>query len=100
MLSEQSESKYNIVMYYVYILRNPQNKLYIGQTKNIQARLFRHNSKQGARFVKDNKNFELVYDENYETQLGAMRREKQLKGWTRAKKETLIASNLVLLKKL
>lgn len=86
--------------YFVYILRNPKNKLYTGQTRSIEKRLVRHNASQGARFVKDNKAFKLVYTEELPTQLAAMRREKQLKGWTRAKKEALIAGNLDLLKKL
>lgn len=87
-------------MHYVYILRNPQNKLYIGQTQNIEERLSRHNAKQGARFVKDNQIFHLVYSETYENLQQAMKREKQLKGWIRAKKEALIANDLALLKRL
>jgi predicted GIY-YIG superfamily endonuclease len=41
-----------------------------------------------------------VYSEAYSSRIEAMRREKQLKGWTRAKKEALISGNLKLLKKL
>lgn len=46
------------------------------------------------------KNFIFVYIEQYGTRLETMRREKQLKGWTRAKKEALIKGDLKLLKKL
>lgn len=88
-------------MYFVYILRNNQNKLYIGQTTNLSARVGRHNSGQGSRFTKQySMSFVLVYSEQYETQLKAMQREKQLKGWTRAKKEALIAGDIDLLKEL
>lgn len=86
--------------YNVYILRNPQNKLYIGQTENLTARISRHNSGQAARFTRALQNFQLVYVEEYPTQLEAMRREHQLKGWTRAKKEALIAGDLAFLKRL
>ena len=48
----------------------------------------------------ENGEFELVYQEDYVTRIEVMRREKQLKGWTRAKKEALITGNLELLKKL
>ncbi len=88
-------------MYFVYILKNSQNNLYIGQTTDVQSRLIRHNKGYGSRFAKQNiGNFRLVYTEKYATQLEAMRREKQLKGWTRAKKEALIANDLSLLKRL
>ena len=86
-------------MYCVYILRNSRNSLYIGQTKNLQSRLARHRI-DGALFVRNDSSYQLVYSERYKTQLEAMRREKQLKGWTRAKKEALIAKDLALLKKL
>lgn len=86
-------------MYFVYILRNSQNKLYIGQTTDIKARIHRHNSGQASRFAKQNSpNFKLVYSEQFQTLKEAMNREKQLKKWTRAKKEALIANNLDLLK--
>ena len=50
--------------------------------------------------MKDNaEKFELIYYETYPTRLEAMRREKQLKGWARAKKEALISKDYELLKK-
>lgn len=57
-------------------------------------------AQRASKFSKENGDFELVYQEHYETLLESMRREKQLKGWTRAKKEALISGNLELLKKL
>lgn len=86
--------------YFVYILRNPQNKLYIGQTNNLSSRVKRHVSGDAARVTKTFQNFQLVYSEEFPTQIEAMRREKQLKGWTRAKKDALISGDLNLLKKL
>lgn len=85
--------------YTVYILRNSTNKLYIGQTNNLESRITRHQY-DGAKFTRGDASFVLVYHEVYETRLVAMRREKQLKGWRRDKKEALIENNLVLLKKL
>lgn len=74
-----------ITNYTVYILRNDNNKLYIGQTSNLENRLKRHRS-DGALFVRNDETYRLVYSESYQTQLESMRREKQLKGWSRAKK--------------
>ena len=87
-------------MYYLYILRNQHNRLYIGQTKDIDRRLKDHKTNHGAKFIKDYGNFKLVYTEEFQTRVEAMKREKQLKKWTRAKKEALIAGDLELLKKL
>ena len=89
-------------MYYLYILRSSFNQLYIGQTNNLKSREKQqlNKTKKAAKFIQDGEEFALAYSEEYKTRLEAMRREKQLKGWTRAKKEALISGNLKLLKKL
>jgi len=90
-------------MFYVYFLKDQKGRLYIGQTNNLPAREKQQTSKskKAAKFIIDNTEmFNLVYSETYPSRLEAMRREKQLKGWTRAKKEALINKNYELLKKL
>lgn len=88
--------------FFVYILRSTSDKLYIGQTNNLNSREQQQVSKssKAAKYIKEGKEWELVYSEEYSTRLESMRREKQLKGWTRAKKEALISRDLKLLKKL
>jgi predicted GIY-YIG superfamily endonuclease len=88
--------------YVVYMLRFSDNSLYIGQTNNLQGRLrsHRYGASKAAKFTTDHGDFELVYQESYGSRVEAMRRERQLKGWTRAKKDALIAANKELLKKL
>ena len=90
------------MFYYVYINRTINDKLYIGHTNNLNRREPEHkNHHHGAKFLEDNQtDFKLVYFEKFNTRADAMKREKQLKGWTRAKKEALINRNLELLKKL
>jgi predicted GIY-YIG superfamily endonuclease len=68
----------------------------------LDTRLKNHLSKtsKSAKFTKDHGDFELVFQEEFNSRMEAMRREKQLKGWTRAKKEALIANDKELLKKL
>lgn len=77
-------------MFKLYILRGPKNHLYIGVTTNISKRISRHKTGDGAEFTKRNRTFELVYSENFKTSLKARRRELQIKGWRREKKENLI----------
>jgi len=89
-------------MYYLYILRSLDNNLYIGQTNNLEKRIKEHieHLSKGSKFTKEHIGFKLVYKELFEKRIEAMRREKQLKGWTRAKKEALITNNFDLLKRL
>ena len=89
-------------MYYIYILRSEDNNLYIGQTNNLEKRIREHirHLEKAAKFTKEHDGFKLVYKEAFETRLESMRREKQLKGWTRVKKEALILGDFALLKKL
>ena len=47
-------------------------------------------SSKAAKYMKYFDSFELVYQEEYSTLIEAMRREKQLKNWTKAKKEALL----------
>lgn len=79
-----------IIMFFLYILRGPRNHLYVGTTISLEKRILRHKSGDGAEFAKRNITFELVYNEKYSTLLEARRREKQIKGWRREKKENLI----------
>jgi len=64
--------------------------LYLGVTNNLQRRVFEH--KQGIvdSFSKKYKCNKIVYFEQYQDINEAIRREKQLKNWTRKKKEFLI----------
>ena len=74
------------MVFYVYALQNKERrKIYIGQTKNLQERLARHNkklpSKKGSFTSKMSGDWEIVYSEEYATRKEAMRREKELKSF-------------------
>lgn len=77
-------------MFYLYILKGTKNHLYVGVTNNLEKRILRHKSGDGAEFTRRNKTFEPVYTESFQTLLEARRRESQIKGWRREKKESLI----------
>ncbi|PIS16127.1 excinuclease ABC subunit C [Candidatus Roizmanbacteria bacterium CG09_land_8_20_14_0_10_41_9] len=77
-------------MYILYILRGPKKHLYIGITNNLNERIDRHKRGDGAEFTKRNSTYTVVYTETFETLVEARRREKQIKGWRREKKENLI----------
>lgn len=77
--------------YYVYILTNMlQSVLYIGVTNDIARRLHEHKTHAIPGFTDRYNVTKLVYVEEYLQAEDAIRREKQLKRWNRAKKEALI----------
>ncbi len=79
--------------YYVYILTNKNNTtLYVGVTNNVERRLYEHRMGLVDGFTKKYKLHKLVYVEETNEVDSAIAREKQIKGWTRKKKEDLINS--------
>ena len=79
-------------LYYVYILTNRSKTLYIGMTKRLMRRVLEHKAKQGSVFTSKYNVDRLIYFEETDNVYAAIAREKQLKGWTRAKKIALIES--------
>ena len=77
--------------YYVYILTNKLNTtLYIGVTNDIERRLYEHRNGLVDGFTKKYHLCKLIFLEECSDINVAISREKQLKGWTRKKKEDLI----------
>jgi putative endonuclease len=76
--------------YYTYIVASPSRTLYIGVTGDLETRIRQHKSKECKGFSATCGCNRLVFVETYEMPEAAINREKQLKGWTRAKKVSLI----------
>lgn len=74
----------------VYILRTDKNTLYTGYTSNLQTRLKRHNLGKGAKYLRLFRQFKLVYFEKFKTKSEAMRRESEIKKWSKSLKEKLV----------
>ncbi len=78
-------------MYYVYILTNKSNSvIYIGVTNDIARRVYEHRHHMINGFTDKYHVTKLVYAESAPDVRDAIQREKQLKGWTRAKKNALV----------
>ncbi|MFH0863865.1 MAG: GIY-YIG nuclease family protein [Candidatus Gottesmanbacteria bacterium] len=80
----------NINIWYVYIIRCKDNSLYIGRTRNIKRRIEEHNIGNGSLYTKNKIPIILVYLEKLKTENEAYKREFQIKGWSRIKKDNLI----------
>ena len=74
-------------MYFVYILRCADRSLYVGQTRNLGERIELHNAGRGPDYTARRRPVILAYLEMHETRPAAATRERQLKRWTRRKKE-------------
>ncbi|WP_048645209.1 GIY-YIG nuclease family protein [Nitratireductor soli] len=76
----------------VYILRCADGTYYAGLTKQeIEGRVWEHNEGIYDGYTKSRRPVELMFTETYDRILDAIARERQIKGWSRAKKEALIA---------
>ena len=77
--------------YFVYMITNTYNNvLYIGMTNNLERRIYEHKNKLIKGFSEKYNPCKLVYFEETGDVNAAIRREKQIKCWVRAKKDTLI----------
>lgn len=76
-------------MYYVYMLKNESNQLYVGISANVKQRVQDHNSYRGAQFTKNLNEFSPVFIEPHSTLTEARKREIQIKKWRREKKELI-----------
>ena len=78
---------------YIYFLTDEQNKgLYIGVTDNLERRIREHREGFIDGYTKRHGLKKLVYCEEWSSTADAIRREKQLKGWRREKKNALVNS--------
>jgi len=79
--------------YFVYILTNANRHtvLYIGVTNSLERRASEHTLGLRSAFSRQYNAHKLIYFEAYPDPRTAIAREKQLKRWSRAKKEALIA---------
>ncbi|TSC75300.1 MAG: putative endonuclease [Parcubacteria group bacterium Gr01-1014_30] len=80
-----------MLKYHFYIARCLDKTLYVGSTDNIDKRIIRHNTGQGSKWIKQHGTAEIIYAEDYNTLLEVRRRERQVKKWSRVKKENLIS---------
>ena len=84
-------------LYYVYILetigKNQKKRYYTGYTNDLHRRISEHKKGIGARFCRGKKKIELKYFETFTTRRDAMRREIEIKSYSKQKKRELVKNN-------
>lgn len=78
--------------YCVYVLASERQTLYVGVSNDLVRRVWQHRQGEGSKFTARYKVTKLVYYETTNDVRAAIEREKQIKGWVRAKKIALIRS--------
>ncbi len=79
--------------FYVYILKCNDNSYYIGHTDDIEKRIAEHNSNAYDCYTSTRLPIEVVFVQTFGTRAEALDSERQLKKWSRKKKEALIEQN-------
>ena len=74
----------------MYILQCADESFYTGSTNNLETRIIQHQNGEGANYTKTRLPVKLLYIEEFQQIDHAFRREKQVQGWSRKKKEALI----------
>jgi putative endonuclease len=80
--------------YFIYILQCRDNSYYTGITNNVEKRLYEH--QQGlvkGSYTHSRRPVKLVFSESFSNPRDAIEREKQIKGWSRKKKEALVSGD-------
>ena len=83
---------------YVYILRCSDGSLYVGHTQDLASRIDLHNRGAAAKWTAARRPVSLVYEEQHPSEQRAIERERQLKHWSRQKKQALVSGDLADLK--
>mgnify|MGYP003381543171 CR=1 FL=1 len=81
-------------MHYVYILQCADDSYYIGSTWNLEKRIEEHNAGALKGYTSSRLPVKLAWSSDFADEHQAFLVERQLKGWSRAKKEALIRREL------
>lgn len=79
--------------FYVYILRCADGSYYTGHTDDLERRVAEHQSGALPGYTHDRRPVELMWAQDFPTRIDALERERQVKDWSRAKKEALFAGD-------
>jgi putative endonuclease len=90
----------NVIMPWMYILECSDDSYYVGSTWDLEKRFWEHNYGEGAKYTSRRRPVKMVFAEEFESIADAYRREKQVQGWGRKKREALIKGQLDTLPKL
>ena len=77
------------MQFWTYLLRCADGSYYVGHTDDLDLRLAKHQDGTFGGYTSTRRPIALVYSEGFDCRDDAFHRERQIKGWSRAKKEAL-----------
>ncbi|MBA15177.1 MAG: hypothetical protein CMN73_02350 [Sphingomonas sp.] len=80
-------------MFWTYILRCRDGSYYTGHTDNLENRIAQHQAGALSGHTRSRRPVTLVWSESFHTRIEALEAEARIKGWSRAKKEALLAGD-------
>lgn len=86
--------------FWCYLLRCSDGSYYAGHTDSIDQRMAQHTTGALGGYTARRRPVELVWSDSFMSRDGAFAAERKLKGWSRAKKEALIAGDWELVRTL
>ena len=72
--------------WFLYIIKCEDGSFYTGITTNLKRRFFEHSRKKGGKYTSSHKPLAIIHQEIYFTRSEALKRESQIKGWSRQQK--------------
>jgi predicted GIY-YIG superfamily endonuclease len=79
--------------FWAYLLRCADGSYYSGHTDNLDHRVAQHQSGRGSDYTARRQPVTLEWCQDFPSRLGALEAERRIKGWSRARKEALIAGD-------
>jgi putative endonuclease len=79
--------------FWAYLLRCSDGSFYTGHTEALEHRIGQHQSGQIPGYTHTRRPVTLVWSQDFPSRLEALEAERQIKGWSRAKKQALIAGD-------
>jgi putative endonuclease len=76
--------------FWVYILRWADNSYYTGHTDNLEECIAKHKAGEIVGYTSTRLPIRLIFSEEFSTRAEALASERQIKGWSRKKKEALM----------
>ena len=76
--------------WHLYLVRCADDTIYTGISIDVEARVTKHNSGKGAKYTSTRLPVRLIYSESKPDRISAMKREVQIKRWSRKMKEDLV----------
>jgi putative endonuclease len=86
-------ANWEVLVHWVYILKCADDSYYTGTTENLELRVAQHQIGEGSDYTSARLPITLVYAREFQTHDEAFRWERQIKGWSRKKKKTIISGN-------